>query len=138
MIPRAVNRAEDGIDLRYRFALEHEEYSPGLVTDVLDGPCSVLEMMVALAIRCETFMDDASIGDRTAQWFWVMVTNLGLGYMMDNKFDKKEADYILNRFLDREYDPDGKGGLFRLRHCDSDLRDVEIWYQLCWYMDEIV
>ena len=44
---------------------------------------------------------------------------------------------VIERFLDREYGPDGKGGLFTVRHCEYDLRDVEIWYQLCWYLDSI-
>ena len=59
-----VNRAMDGIDLRNRFAtVIHDDD----VTDVLDDPCSVLEMIIALAIRCEeTIMDDPRYGDRTA------------------------------------------------------------------------
>lgn len=138
-IPMDRNRAEDGIDLRYRFAISmrHND-SPEYIMDILDGPCSVLEMMVALAMRCEeTIMDDAGVGNRTGQWFWGMVTNLGLGSMMDNRFDKRVVDDIINRFLDREYEPDGEGGLFTVRYCDSDLRDIEIWHQLCWYLDSI-
>ena len=70
------NREEDGIDLRYRFAYEHPEIPNA--ENYLDGPCSVLEMMIALAIRCEEqFMDNALLGNRTAQWFWGMITNLG-------------------------------------------------------------
>lgn len=129
-IPRDSNRAEDGIDLRYRF--DHD------VADIFrDEPCSVLEMMVALAIRCEALMDNPKIGDRTSQWFWGMITNLGLGSMTDKRFDKYVAEEHINRFLYREYDPDGKGGLFVVRNCDRDLRDVEIWHQMCWHLDTI-
>lgn len=134
IIPRDVNRAQDGVDLRYRFAY-----------DILDNPkeelggrCSVFEMMVGLAIRCESFMDDTEYGDRTGQWFWGMINSLGLGHMIDSKFDKDEVDYVIDRFLRREYEPDGKGGLFTVRHCDDDLRDLEIWIQLCYYLDSIV
>lgn len=129
-IPRDQNRAEDGIGLRYRFAGDDAEY--------LDGPCSVLEMMIALAIHCEeNIMDDPAIGDRTGQWFWGMVVNLGLGSMTDRNFDIKYVEDVIERFLDREYEPDGRGGLFRIRKCDRDLRNVEIWYQLCWYLNSI-
>ena len=38
----------------------------------------------------------------------------------------------------REYAPDGRGGLFTIRNCEEDLRKVEIWYQLCWYLDTII
>lgn len=138
-IPRDGNRASDGEDLRYRYAVTNGyEDSYRKILNYLGGPCSVLEMMIALAIRCEeSVMDDPGLGDRTDQWFWGMVTNLGLGSMVDSKFDKQFVDDTINRFLDREYEPDGKGGLFTIKRCDRDLRDVEIWYQLCWYLDTI-
>lgn len=121
------NRAEDGIDLRGRYG------------EITDDPCSVLEMMVALAIRCEEeIMDDPKFGNRTGQWFWGMINNLGLGSMSDDRFDRKYVDEVITRFLDRDYEPDGKGGLFTVKDCEYDLRDYEIWYQLCWYLDNIV
>ena len=137
-IPKDENRAEDGMDLRWRFANECD-ISYCDVEDAVDRPCSVLEMMVALSIRCEeTIMDDPSIGDRTRQWFWGMVTNLGLGSMTDSRFDSEYVDDILDRFLDRDYEPNGKGGLFTLRHCDCDARDMEIFHQLCYFLGDIV
>lgn len=140
-IQRDENRAEDGIELRYKFAYEKNlEHYPTIkeIESALSGPCSVLEMMVALALRCEhTIMDDAKVGDRTRQWFWGMCRNIGLGGMRDGLFDKMEAEEIINRFLDRQYEPNGKGGLFTIRGCDTDLRRVEIWHQLCWYLDSI-
>lgn len=128
------NRAEDGIDLRYRFSTESDLEDADLY---LDGPCSVLEMMIALSIRCEdTITDDGDIGNRTKQWFWGMITNLGLGSMSDDRFDELYVRDTVERFLNREYEPDGNGGLFTIRNCEYDLRDVEIWYQLCWYLDK--
>lgn len=132
------NRAEDGISLRYRFAItQGYEDSVEDVIDILNGPCSVLEMLVALASHCEEWMDNPKIGDRTGQWFWGMIVNLGLGSMTDKEFDRKNVDECIKRFMNREYDPDGKGGLFTIKDCDRDLRTVEIWYQLCWYLDSI-
>ena len=132
------NRASDGIDLRYSFALSQGcEDERELITDYLKGPCSVFEMMVALAQRCESVMDDPRIGDRTGQWFWGMINNLGLGGMNDNRYDEQYVDDVINTFLDREYKSNGKGGLFTIRNCEYDLREVEIWYQLCWYLDTI-
>lgn len=136
IIPKDQNRADDGIALRYRFAYDYR--SPAAAETYLDGPCSVLEMMVALALRCEeTIMDDTAFGNRTQQWFWNMIVSLGLGPMVDERFNKQEADYIIRRFLDRDYEPDGHGGLFTIRKCDRDLRKVEIWVQLLWYLDSI-
>lgn len=129
------NRAADGVDLRYRFAIGKDE---DYILSCLEGPCSVLEMMIALAIRCEeTIMDDPQIGNRTGQWFWGMITNLGLGSMIDSRYDKATVDDIVNRFLNREYQPNGKGGLFTVRNCKYDLREVEIWTIMLWYLDSI-
>lgn len=136
-LPKDRNRAEDGIDLRWRFAYDHPDLEDNAEL-YLHGPCSVLEMMIALAIRVEeTIMDDPKKGDRTAQWFWGMVTSLGLGGMTDDRFDRRFVDYTIKKFLDRDYEPNGRGGLFTVRNCDRDLRTVEIWYQLHWYLDTI-
>lgn len=130
-IPNDVNRASDGADLRYRFTQNKDEF------DILDGPCSVLEMMVALAIRCEeTIMDDTRYGNRTGQWFWSMMSNLGINLMIDDMFDREFVEDKVYRFLDRQYEPNGRGGLFYIRNCDDDLRYVEIWVQLLWYLDK--
>lgn len=132
------NRAEDGIDLRYRFAYEHNYDYPMVATYLDDRPCSVLEMMVALAIRCEdSIMADSDIGNRTSLWFWNMIKSLGLDHMSDANFDKDAADEIIDRFLDREYESNGKGGLFTINRCRYDLRSVDIWYQMMFYLDEI-
>lgn len=128
-LPRDANRADDGIRFRSRFS---DGYSR-------NEPCSVLEMMIALATRCEeTIMTDGSVGDRTAQWFWGMITNMGLGGMTDTNFDERYVREVVEIFLDRQYDPTGKGGLFTVKNCDRDLREVEIWYQLLWYLDDIL
>ena len=139
IIQRDANRADDGINMRRRFAINNGyEHIYDEIMEILDEPCSILEMMIALAIRCEeTIMDDPIIGDRTKQWFWGMITNLGLGSMTDDQFDKNYVDSVIQTFLNREYESDGRGGLFTINNCNIDLRDVEIWYQLCWYLDSI-
>lgn len=127
------NRAKDGADLRYRFAL-----ISGYDDSYLDGPCSVLEMMIALSIRCEeSIMDDPNIGDRTGQWFWDMITNLGLGGMYDDRYNKQFVEGVLTRFMNRRYEPNGRGGLFTVGNTDEDLRKIEIWVQMCWYLDNL-
>lgn len=133
------NRSEDGVDLRYQFGYERQ-YSESMITAYLDDmPCSVLEMMVALALRCESdIMNDPEVGDRTSRWFWNMVSSLGLSSMTDTRFDRAHIKGVIRRFLNREYDRNGAGGLFTIERCANDLRTAEIWYQMCWYLDSIV
>lgn len=138
LIPKDQNRAADGVSLRYRFATSMEHLDRSWVLDCLEGPCSVFEMMVGLANRCEkTIMDDPLIGNRTGEWFWGMVSNLGLGAMYDSRFDKRLVHDTVSRFLNREYGSDGKGGLFTVPHCSRDMRDIEIWDQLSYFLGTI-
>lgn len=131
------NRAEDGTDLRYRFAEENDYAYPIVATYLDDRPCSVLEMMIALSIRCEEhIMEDPDIGDRTGQWFWNMIVSLGLGSMTDSKFDEGRADQIMEKFLNREYARNGKGGLFTVSNRRVDMRSIEIWYQMFLYLED--
>jgi len=134
ILSRDADRVEDGIALRYRFAYDT---GCGCADGYLDGPCSVLEMMIALAFRCEEVMDDPAYGDRTAQWFWKMIVSLGLGDMMDNRYDEYYVEDVVEKFINREYERDGRGNIFRLRHCDYDLRHVDLWKQMLWMLDEI-
>ena len=99
MLPMDGNRAEDGIDLRYRFGYE-KEYEGLMIASYLDNrPCSVLEMLIALAFRCEEhIMTDPDIGNRMGQWFWNMIVSLGLGSMSDSRFDAAYMDDVIYLF----------------------------------------
>lgn len=138
-IPMDDNRVSDGIGLRYRFGCECGYESAAVATFLDDTPCSVLEVMVALALRCEeTIMDNPEVGDRTGQWFWNMILSLGLAGMSNEKFNRDYAKMIVERFLNREYEPDGHGSLFTVENPPRDMRSVEIWCQMCWYLDEFL
>ncbi len=134
ILPMDSHRASDGVYLRYHFSREmHDDRL------IFDGPCTVFEMLVALAIRCEAdIMGDPLGTDRTKNWFWEMITNLGLAKMTDSKFDEAFVKSRVDIFLNRNYEPNGKGGLFFIPECSKDLRTVEIWYQMLWYLDSIL
>jgi len=139
ILPMDENRAMDGIDLRYRFGYE-EDYSRDELLDLDDRECSVLEMMVALALRCEEhIMDDPESGNRTGRWFFEMIDNLGLSDMDDEHFHRDRVRFVIQRFLDRKYEPNGKGGLFSLESGNHrDMRHIDIWYQMMWYLNSIL
>lgn len=130
------NRAEDGLELRARFADEVGEHLY-YVMDALPEDCSILEMMIALADRFEeTVAWDPDYGDRTSKWFWIMMDNLGLTFYDDDRYDSDEVNDILHNFLERKYCTDGRGGLFKINNPNIDMRKVEIWYQMNYFFDE--
>ena len=145
ILPMDGNRSEDGIDLRYRgFAyqcgIDYREIAS--VLDIRD--CSVLEMMVSLAVRMEDIAGDYDYGDRTSIWFWKMVESMGLKGMTDAYIESNsttaqaDIEETVDRFLKREYYPNGKGGLFTLPDSDCDLRQMEIWNQMCRFLAQEV
>ena len=132
------NRYQDGLSLRYRFATHY-----GIDLDemhrVVDEPCSVLEMMIALAVRCEeNLMTSTEYDNRTGTWFWNMVDSLGLTDMTDEFFDIDKCEIVISRFLERDYDRTGVGGLFTVKGREQDMREVEIWMQMNWYISQLI
>lgn len=139
MLLMDTNRSDDGIGLRYIFGNEMGISRDDITKAFYHEPCSVLEMMVALANRCEeSIMKDPEYGDRTGVWFWNMVNTLGLSDMCDGNFNSLKATHILVRFINRGYEKDGSGGLFKIHDKTKDMRDIEIWYQMHFYLKELL
>lgn len=138
-LPMDDNRATDGTDFRYRFAYEYN-YHPAMIAEYIDNkPCSVLEMMVALIHRFEEqIMNNEEFGSQRQRWFMDMLTSLGLKRMTDSMYDEAHVDRVIMRFHNRDYKPNGEGGLFTVQRYRRDMRLVDIWYQMCWYLDEIL
>ena len=135
ILPMDENRESDGIYLRYRFGVD-TDIPQAIVASFLDNvPCSMLEMMVALSLRCEEdIMENDMVGNRTGQWFWEMIVSLGLGGQNDQRFDSDYVEKVVERFANRDYKPDGEGGLFTIPNCKYDLRNLEIWMQMNQYL----
>ena len=132
------NRAIDGISLRYRFAWNKNVGYEEIDISFDNVPCSIFEMMVALAKRCEeNIMLDSDYGDRTGYWFWEMVANMHLGRYDDDNYDAEEVEEIVDRMLFRLYSPNGDGGLFTVNN-GKDMRREEIWCQLMGHLHEIL
>lgn len=136
--PMDGNRAEDGVNLRYRYGEENNVDRHMVARYLDDRDCTVLEMMVALALRCEhQIMEDDDFGDRTGHWFWGMIDSLGLLDEYDDVFDEDHVADVVYQFLNREYDRNGKGGLFTVENPPRDMRNVDIWYQMNYYLIEV-
>jgi len=125
-IPNDINRAVDGLELRQQ--LLYKMSSEG---------CSVLEMMIALANRCEThIMHDEEYGNRTHVWFWNMIINLGLIKETDDTYNHIHVERCVTKFLNRDFKRNGSGSLFKTRRKDIDMREIEIWYQMSLYLED--
>lgn len=120
------NRYDDGLKFRRKMGERRA------------GPCTVLEMMCGLADRMEIEqMQDPDYGDRTDWWFQCMFESLGLFQFDDECYDDVKVNRIIDRFLRREYNKTGKGGLFTFyKPVPGDPRNAEIWYQMNWWVSE--
>lgn len=124
--PMDANRCSDGEGLRSRYG--------GF--DSLPDSCTVLELMISLAERIDNVVWDGET--RYDIWFWDhLFKNLELENMDDAHYDPYYVEYVTCRLISRSYEPDGQGGLFYVPNPPEDLRKVQIWYQMCWYIDNI-
>ena len=129
-----MDRAKDGVYLR-------NLYSPDLIMELNHelGDCRVLEMMIALARRCEMdTMYNNLLGNRTGQWFWEMIASLKLGQMNDAEFDVEYVDMQVTNFMSRRYKVNGEGGLFTITNLTDDMRKLSIWKQMNLYLNEVL
>ena len=129
--PLDQNRAMDGLQLRVIFMDKH-----GAVGSSSNrGPCTMLELLVALAQRMGFVMDR-----QAAVCFRDILKNLGLSAMTDEAWEKLNGNArtrnAMERVINRTYLPSGHGGLFPLNHSNEDQRTVDIWYQMqAWLME---
>ena len=138
-IPMDGNRFEDGISLRYRYGHDCDLPTHRITDELDDRPCSIFEMMVALAIRMEEDVMAHPGEDRTMYWFEEMLGSLGLAGMTNERFDEGRADRIIFNFLEHDYARNGQGGLFTVDSMAyKDLRNVEIWYQAMWFLNDVL
>ena len=93
-------------------------------------------MMIALSFRIEEeIMINSKYGNRTGQWFWNMIVNLGLGKMDDNNFNEQYVYNVIQDFLHHRYSRDGHGSLIVIPNSQDDLRKVEIWTAFMRYLN---
>lgn len=129
------NRRMDGIDLRIRFCNEQNLEDYHYMFEKY--PCSLLEMMVALALRCEeTIMIDTSLGNRTHVWFEEMLHSLDILKQTNEYYNENYVKVCITKLYQRQYDYYGRGGLFTAMKTTRDMRSLDIWSQMQQYLIE--
>lgn len=127
--PRDEDRALDGLMLR-------EEYFEDVCPFGIAVECSVLEMLVGLAIRIDNEWTGDPVDPRPDIIFWEMIQNLGLDGQNNYRFNK---DFIKDRvivWLKRQYQPDGEQSIFPVEKSTKDHRNLTIWEQMLDYINQ--
>lgn len=128
--PHDENRIEDAISLREEFL------NIAGINGGFDREVNVLEVLVALAIRIE----DEYIGDPgnpdPSYIFWEMCCNLELDFYTDVRFSYNSIHSIVEPWVLRDFEYDGEGSIFPIKHPIQDQRRIEIWSQMQEYLSE--
>lgn len=144
-IKRDENRANDAIALRTKYVEKNFIFNDDRIKNfpMKDIPeATIFEMLVALAMRMEDqLLDEEHNYDRTSEWFWMMIKNLGLDIYDDENYNQYDSNKIIfdtvTRLNERTYCKNGTGGLFPLvGKVSRDQRKLEIWYQMMSYLDQ--
>ena len=126
------NRAEDGKALRDLYSERHPRAKE---IDFRQDPCSVLEMMIALARRWQVdILSEDGSEKGFSNNFWEILRNLKLDIYDNSHFSGPEVEQILTKLLDRDYDSKGVGSMFPVKNCTVDMKKTEVWYQLQAYL----
>lgn len=135
-LPIDQNRGMDGLQLRVEFMQLHGEF--GSATN--RSACTMFEFLIALAKRMNFLMHGNEQNHYTEYYFWILLRNLRLDKLTDDKWGYMNGDFFVEdavyRVVDRQYNPNGDGGLFPLKNPGADQRGVEIWYQMQNWLSE--
>lgn len=139
-----MNRIEDALALREEYEMHGYQGDPEYLVTLLpkteEGTCTVLELLAALARRIENdYLYDPAKGNRTWQWFYLMLYNMGLteDYFKDplDPHDIYCVQRHIYRIIDKTYNDDGTdGGLFPIP--GKEVKSLELWDQMRLFLRE--
>lgn len=141
-IPIDGARGDDGLSLREMYL---ETFNDGGNSyDILTRrPCTVLEWLLGMAIRCERdIMFNENEGDRTGYWFWSMLDNMGISNLNNaiwNDHYTSQVMEIVDFVLNRMFDFDGAGGPFPLTNTAKwgvNCKEIDWWRALNLWISE--
>lgn len=124
-IPLDSDRASRAVYLlRNLYSQEMNKY-----TGIEGEPCRLLEMLVQLSVDMAE-VSDVPRQEDPGRWFWEMLDNVS------SSNDEQEFCDAFMRWMARDYDHNGNGGLFPLSFSPVDQRRYPIWSQASAYMCE--
>lgn len=128
IVPHDDDRAGDGTALRY-------EFLNGASRKLLLKEATILEVLVALSRRV-AFQAGTESAER---WAWRLLKNLRLNKATSPLVGSKgeRVEEILYNLVWRQYQSNGSGGFFPLKHNLKDQTKVDIWNQMNAYVMEM-
>jgi hypothetical protein len=130
------NRTADGEELRDEFISLDPDIDIVEFTEMAGlGKATLFEVLAGLSRRAGAVTEAL----KPEEWFRLFLRNLGLLRFPDSSFSGlhiSRVNRIAQKFNSRTYDPDGKGGIFPLKHAQSDQRVLELWFQMAAYINE--
>jgi len=123
------SRVADGTYLR-------QEFTQSQVPNLNLGAATFLEVLVGLSRRV-AFISGSD--DRSKEWAWALLKNLRLYKYSDPMSPERRSNAYdkIQTVIWRTYREDGLGGFFPLQNPEEDQRQVEIWYQMNAYVNEM-
>lgn len=121
------SRANDGRILREQYMIECDK-TPH---DIPQGPVTVLEMLIAFAIRIDQQTYDWGKGHTVSDIFGMFLANLGFADMTDRAIRSNDVNYIrgsLDNWMSHNIDIFGNGGLFRYKMAVA-IEELDNWGQ---------
>ena len=131
------HRVRDAMDLRVDFLNYRTDISRKDVAafkDEMINSATMLELIISLSRR----VSFNSFKGTPDEWAWKLLSNIGLNLKYDPLTDRaiRKIDEILDTVIWRTYDRHGVGGFFPVENHPDDQRQVELWYQMNYYLIE--
>lgn len=131
VLDRDSDRISDCLALRGQFF-----YEKGISGSFIEKEACILELLISLALR----IDNEYLGNPNDPHpeiiFWEMICNLGLDKFDNSHYNGDLIYKIVGVFVQRMYDFNGNGGIFPLKMCEIDQKEVEIARQMKSYLNE--
>jgi hypothetical protein len=128
------NRASDGAFLRDKWLDSEGLYS--YKYEFEDEKVSVLEVLIGIAERFEYQVGNIMDGDHISERFWEILRNLDVEKYSAGNYKPLNIKEKVRNWMLRRYKRDGSGSIFPVKKCEKDMREMQIWDQMSFYIME--
>ena len=128
------NRAADGTFLREKWLDSEGLYD--YLYEFDDEKASVLEVLIGIADRLEFQVGNIMEGYFLNERFWELLRNLDIEKYSAGNYKPLNIKEKVRNWMLRRYKRNGLGGIFPVKKCEFDMREMQIWDQMSVYIEE--